>query len=122
VFSLLTWGLRVPPNVARAEGIIRNMNTIEAFKEADRAAIIHTAGRQVYLLFHLDMHDLYSAHMSYRFGRLSKMGQSTLFRLFSHPLLSYPMPILRNTDSDTSLHFQFYIPIPYGNRLVLFRP
>ena len=31
----------------RAEGIIKNFNTIEDFKQADKAAILHTAARQV---------------------------------------------------------------------------
>lgn len=31
----------------RAEGIIRNVNTIEEFKNADKNAIINTAGKQV---------------------------------------------------------------------------
>jgi ubiquitin-like modifier-activating enzyme ATG7 len=31
----------------RAEGIIKNFNTIEDFKQADKAAMMHTAARQV---------------------------------------------------------------------------
>ena len=31
----------------RAEGIIRNVNTLEDFKNMDKAAMIKTAGRQV---------------------------------------------------------------------------
>lgn len=34
-------------NAVRAEGIIRNKNTMDAFKNADRAEMIQNAGRQV---------------------------------------------------------------------------
>ena len=33
----------------RAEGIIRNVNTLEDFKNTDKAAMLKTAGRQVFL-------------------------------------------------------------------------
>lgn len=39
----------------RAEGIIKNFNTIEDFKQADKAAMLHTAARQVSCLFGLPM-------------------------------------------------------------------
>jgi ubiquitin-like modifier-activating enzyme ATG7 len=32
---------------ARAEGIIKNVNTLESFKNTDKTAMIKTAGRQV---------------------------------------------------------------------------
>ncbi|KAK8089678.1 hypothetical protein PG997_004639 [Apiospora hydei] len=35
-------------NAVRAEGIIRNKNTMEAFKNADRAEMIQNAGRQIW--------------------------------------------------------------------------
>lgn len=36
-----------PPGAIRAEGILKNVNTIEDFKNIDKAAILHTAGKQV---------------------------------------------------------------------------
>ena len=36
-----------PPNYCRAEGIIKNCNTIEDFKNLDRTAILETAARTV---------------------------------------------------------------------------
>lgn len=33
----------------RAEGIIRNVNTLEDFKNTDKPAMLKTAGRQVFL-------------------------------------------------------------------------
>lgn len=33
----------------RAEGIIRNVNTLEDFKNTDKPAMLRTAGRQVFL-------------------------------------------------------------------------
>lgn len=36
-----------PLGTIRAEGIIRNVNTLEDFKNMDKAAMIKTAGRQV---------------------------------------------------------------------------
>ncbi|OBT56430.1 E1-like protein-activating enzyme G [Pseudogymnoascus sp. 24MN13] len=38
----------VPAGLVRAEGIIRNVNTIEEFKNADKNAIINTAGKQIW--------------------------------------------------------------------------
>lgn len=37
----------VPLNAVRAEGIIRNTNTLEAFKQVDKTEMIHNAARQV---------------------------------------------------------------------------
>ncbi|KAK5992317.1 Ubiquitin-like modifier-activating enzyme ATG7 [Cladobotryum mycophilum] len=37
-----------PLGTARAEGIIRNVNTIEDFKNMDKAAMLKTAGRQIW--------------------------------------------------------------------------
>lgn len=34
-------------NASRAEGIIRNMNTMDAFKNADRAEMLQNAAKQV---------------------------------------------------------------------------
>lgn len=36
-----------PLGTARAEGIIRNLNTLEEFRNMDKAAMLKTAGRQV---------------------------------------------------------------------------
>lgn len=36
-----------PLGTARAEGIIRNVNTLEDFRNMDKAAMLKTAGRQV---------------------------------------------------------------------------
>lgn len=36
-----------PLGLVRAEGIIRNVNTLEDFKNMDKAAMLKTAGRQV---------------------------------------------------------------------------
>lgn len=38
-----------PLAAMRAEGIIRNVNTLEDFKNTDKAAMLKTAGRQVFL-------------------------------------------------------------------------
>jgi hypothetical protein len=38
-----------PLGTIRAEGIIRNVNTLEDFKNMDKSAMIKTAGRQVRL-------------------------------------------------------------------------
>lgn len=46
--QLLTRTIKsVPLNVVRAEGIIRNMNTLDAFKNVDKTEMIHNAARQV---------------------------------------------------------------------------
>jgi len=37
----------VPVNAARAEGIIKNTNTMEAFRQADKVEILNNAARQV---------------------------------------------------------------------------
>lgn len=37
----------VPLNAVRAEGIIRNTNTLDAFKQVDKTEMIHQAARQV---------------------------------------------------------------------------
>ncbi|EPE08325.1 ubiquitin-like modifier-activating enzyme atg7 [Ophiostoma piceae UAMH 11346] len=39
---------QTPFGVVRAEGIIKNFNTIEDFKQADKAAMLHTAARQIW--------------------------------------------------------------------------
>ncbi|OAA68507.1 autophagy ubiquitin-activating enzyme [Niveomyces insectorum RCEF 264] len=39
---------QAPIGMTRAEGIIRNFNTIEDFKQADKAAMLHTAARQIW--------------------------------------------------------------------------
>jgi hypothetical protein len=39
--------LRVPSNHIRAEGKIRNFNTIEDFKNTDKTAVLQTAAKQV---------------------------------------------------------------------------
>ncbi|EHL01216.1 putative Ubiquitin-like modifier-activating enzyme atg7 [Glarea lozoyensis 74030] len=36
----------VPPNHVRAEGKIKNVNTIEDFKNCDKTVILHTAAKQ----------------------------------------------------------------------------
>ncbi|KAI0509445.1 hypothetical protein F5B22DRAFT_331070 [Xylaria bambusicola] len=38
----------VPVNAVRAEGIIRNTNTLEAFKQADKSEILNNAARQIW--------------------------------------------------------------------------
>ncbi|KAI1365757.1 hypothetical protein F5Y08DRAFT_303055 [Xylaria arbuscula] len=38
----------VPINAVRAEGIIRNTNTLEAFRQADKAEILNNAARQIW--------------------------------------------------------------------------
>lgn len=38
---------RIGMNASRAEGIIRNMNTMDAFKNADRAEMLQNAAKQV---------------------------------------------------------------------------
>ena len=37
----------VPLGLTRAEGFIKNVNTIEEFKNIDKAALIQSAGEQV---------------------------------------------------------------------------
>ena len=37
----------VPAGYIRAEGKIKNVNTIEDFKNTDKAAMLHTAAKQV---------------------------------------------------------------------------
>jgi hypothetical protein len=37
----------VPAGHIRAEGKIKNLNTLEDFKNVDKAAMLHTAARQV---------------------------------------------------------------------------
>lgn len=44
---LLTVFNSAPLGTARAEGIIRNVNTLEDFKNMDKTAMLKTAGRQV---------------------------------------------------------------------------
>ncbi|CAK7567150.1 MAG: Autophagy protein 7 [Sporothrix epigloea] len=39
---------QAPAGMIRAEGIIKNFNTIEDFKQADKAAMMHTAARQIW--------------------------------------------------------------------------
>lgn len=39
---------QVPANFCRAEGMIRNVNTIEAFKHIDKSAMLQTAGKQIW--------------------------------------------------------------------------
>ncbi|KAL1902849.1 Autophagy protein 7 [Sporothrix stenoceras] len=39
---------QAPSGMIRAEGIIKNFNTIEDFKQADKAAMMHTAARQIW--------------------------------------------------------------------------
>ncbi|EFX03568.1 autophagy ubiquitin-activating enzyme [Grosmannia clavigera kw1407] len=39
---------QTPAGMIRAEGIIKNFNTVEDFKQADKAAMLHTAARQKY--------------------------------------------------------------------------
>lgn len=39
-----------PLGTMRAEGIIRNVNTLEDFKNTDKAAMLRTAGRQVFVV------------------------------------------------------------------------
>ncbi|CAK7223457.1 Autophagy protein 7 [Sporothrix curviconia] len=39
---------QAPMGMIRAEGIIKNFNTIEDFKQADKAAMMHTAARQIW--------------------------------------------------------------------------
>ncbi|KAH6675596.1 autophagy-related protein-like protein 7 [Halenospora varia] len=38
----------VPPNHIRAEGKIKNLNTIESFKNIDKTAVLHTAAKQIW--------------------------------------------------------------------------
>lgn len=38
-----------PLGTMRAEGIIRNVNTLEDFKNTDKPAMLKTAGRQVFM-------------------------------------------------------------------------
>lgn len=38
----------VPAGTVRAEGIIRNLNTLDAFKSVDKAEVIHNAARQIW--------------------------------------------------------------------------
>jgi hypothetical protein len=50
IVVLTTFLLRVPSGAVRAEGIIKNVNTIEDFRSTDYAALLNTAGKQVRLL------------------------------------------------------------------------
>lgn len=47
--SALTGSTSVNAAQFRAEGTIKNVNTVEDFKQADKAAMLQTAGRQVSL-------------------------------------------------------------------------
>ncbi|KAI5927001.1 hypothetical protein F4810DRAFT_706959 [Camillea tinctor] len=74
----------VPLNAVRAEGMIRNTNTLEAFKQVDKSEVIHNAARQIWdaikdgtiysvpsLLSHyviLSYADLKKYRMTYWFG------------------------------------------------------
>ena len=40
---------RVPNGLFRAEGTMKNVNTIEDYRKLDRAKILNQAGRTVYL-------------------------------------------------------------------------
>jgi ubiquitin-like modifier-activating enzyme ATG7 len=48
VASLELTGSRAALGNARAEGIIKNVNTLESFKNTDKTAMIKTAGRQIW--------------------------------------------------------------------------
>ena len=49
VACALTYALRVPAGCYRAEGMIKNVNTIEEYKNLDKGAILTQAGRTVRL-------------------------------------------------------------------------
>lgn len=46
---------RIPAGHIRAEGKIRNLNTLEDFKNLDKPAMLNTAAKQVGLLVHFGM-------------------------------------------------------------------
>lgn len=47
---VLTIACSAPLGTARAEGIIRNVNTLEDFRNMDKTAMLKTAGRQARVL------------------------------------------------------------------------
>jgi hypothetical protein len=46
---LIRYRFRVPVGCIRAEGVIKNVNTIEDFRATDYTAMLNTAGKQVAL-------------------------------------------------------------------------
>lgn len=73
-------------NAVRAEGIIRNKNTMDAFKNADRAEMIQNAGRQVCCArVSMAAPRPVCANLPGRSGRPSRTAPSTPFRPFFLP-------------------------------------
>jgi hypothetical protein len=68
----------VPTNNIRAEGKIKNVNTIEEFKKMDKTAMLETAAKQVGFLLRVG-----DKTHAFRFGTRLMMGQYTPSLRFS---------------------------------------
>ena len=97
---------RVPNGLFRAEGTIKNVNTIEDYRKLDRTKILNQAGRTVRFV---TRNRFRPADGHFRFGTRSKTVQSTRARP-SWPLLHlFALPISRSTSLRTTLDFPLFV-------------
>lgn len=72
--------VRVPAGYYRAEGMVKNVNTIEEYRKLDKGIVLTQAARTVSTTLQPFRRPGTAAHVSSRYGTRSTMAQSTPVR------------------------------------------
>ncbi|RYP18947.1 hypothetical protein DL765_003625 [Monosporascus sp. GIB2] len=99
----------VPRNAVRAEGIIKNMNTLDAFKQVDKSAILQNAARQIWAAIKdgtiYSIPSLLSSFIILSYADLKKYRMTYWFgfpALHSDPLWKRAGDVLRLTSAEST--------------------
>ena len=72
--------VRVPAGYYRAEGMVKNVNTIEEYRKLDKGIVLTQAARTVSTTSHPFRRLVIATHLVSRYGMRSTMAQYTLVR------------------------------------------